>query len=235
MSQNLWTVLTYLQIQDTNTHTHIYTEAHKKRERAKNDDSFVDECARRRFPKSGTTERLLVSRTSSTFLQRNERKRRRNRSCKRVFLISQKVFVSCESSFAFHAQPKTRRQSHLQDLLQPPPTQSLFCSISAALAAFPFLARFFTATPFQDLKNYLPEVMQMICKKKIKQILTGSPVIVSLKNLYAANSGNATMIQFGVSASLFEVYNVLDVTNTRFKERKLQLGTPASKIPQAKI
>lgn len=36
--------------------------------------------------------------------------------------------------------------------------------------------------------------MQMICKKKIKQILTGSPVIVSLKNLYAANSGNATMI-----------------------------------------
>lgn len=69
----------------------------------------------------------------------------------------------------------------------------------------------------------------MICqKKKRKQIRTGSPVIVPLKNLYTANSGNAAMIQFEVSASLFEVYNVLDVTNTRFKERKLQLGTPDS-------
>lgn len=63
-------------------------------------------------------------------------------------------------------------------------------------------------------------------KKKIKQIGTGSPVIFPLKNLYAENSGNAA--KFGVSAILFEVYNVLDVTNTRFKERKLQLGTPDS-------
>lgn len=48
-------VVTDTRYKHTYTHTYIYTESHKKRERAKNDDSFVDECARRCFPKSGTT------------------------------------------------------------------------------------------------------------------------------------------------------------------------------------